>query len=106
LKVHNCSLTIFFLPYIPVDCGCADKQQQMNTFSKSFGLKVPDSEMSYCKISKVMSSLHFVLDVFCQFKTRVPGFDGVFSVQCALYSAQLLGVGEGLRVKFWDSSLH
>jgi hypothetical protein len=55
--------------------------------------------MRYCEISKEMSSLHFGLDVFCQFEARVPEFDAVYSVHCTLYR------GEGLRVNFWDSSL-
>jgi hypothetical protein len=51
------------------------------------------TEMSYCKISKYVSSLYFGLDirVFCQFEVRVPGFGIVFSVHCTLYIQQLLG---------------
>jgi hypothetical protein len=30
------------------------------------------------------------LDVFCQFEARAPEFDAVFSVECTLYSLQLL----------------
>jgi hypothetical protein len=56
-------------------------------------------EMRYCEISKEMSSLYCGLDVFCQFEARAPEFEAVYSVQCTLYG------GEGLCVKFWDSSL-
>jgi hypothetical protein len=38
-----------------------------------------------------MSSLYFGLDVFCQFEARVPEVDTVFSVQCTLFSPQLMG---------------
>ncbi len=40
--------------------------------------------MRYCEIGKEMSSLHFGLDVFCQFEARVPEFDKhtVYSGHC------------------------
>jgi hypothetical protein len=47
--------------------------------------------MSYCKISKAMSTLYFGLDVFCPFEARVPEYYAVVSVRCTLYSPQLLG---------------
>jgi hypothetical protein len=47
--------------------------------------------MSYCKMSKAMSSWYFGLDVFCPFEARVPEYYAVVSVQCTLYSPQLLG---------------
>jgi hypothetical protein len=49
------------------------------------------TEMRCCQISKEMSSLYFGLDVFCLFKAGFPEFDLVFSVQCIMYSPQLLG---------------
>jgi hypothetical protein len=59
--------------------------------------------MSYCKISKEMSSLYFEFDVFFQFEARVPGFDVVLGVR-TMCTVQAVG-GQGLRVNFWDSSL-
>jgi hypothetical protein len=46
--------------------------------------------MRYCKISKEML-LYLGFYLFCQFEFRAPEFDAVFSVECTLYSPQLLG---------------
>ncbi len=52
--------------------------------------------MTYCEISKEMSSLYFGLDVCCQFEARVPESD-----QCSVYSVhKLYWRVEGLRIKF------
>ncbi len=48
------------------------------------------TERSYCEISKEMSLVYFVLDVFCQFEARVPEFYAVFSVQSTLYRSSML----------------
>ncbi len=58
--------------------------------------------MRYSGISKVMSSLYFGLNVFCQFEARDSEFDAVFTVQCTLYMGK---GGGGLHVEFSDSSL-
>jgi hypothetical protein len=56
------------------------------------------AEMRFCEINKEMSWLYFGLDMFCQFKARVPEFDTVFSVQHTLYgggggvACQILGL--------------
>jgi hypothetical protein len=47
--------------------------------------------LGYCWISKQMSSLYFGLDVFSQSEASVPEFETVCSVECTLYSPQLLG---------------
>ncbi len=59
--------------------------------------------MRDCEISKVMSFLYFWLYVFCQFEVRIRESDPLFIVLCTLYS--MYRGGEGLCVKFWDSSL-
>jgi hypothetical protein len=44
-----------------------------------------------------MSSLYFGLSVSCQFDTKVPEFDEVFSVHCTVYTAR--GGGGGCVAK-------
>ncbi len=66
------------------------------SYGKPRGYWLP--EMKYCEISQEMSSLSFGLNVFCQFESRVPEFDAVFSVQCTLYSPQLLWAGVAYQI--------
>jgi hypothetical protein len=75
--------------------------ENLKLFCCGLCLPVSDEvpEMKYCE----MSLLYFELDIFCQFEAGVPEFDAAFSVQCTIQST---AVGrQGLRVKFWDSSL-
>jgi hypothetical protein len=61
---------------------------------------IPDTAIKYCEISKEMSSLYFVLDVFCQFEAGVPNW---CIVQCRVYTVQSTAVRvPGFHVKFRD----